>query len=257
MFGDRRWLKPMPKKTNERETASLLRPVETQRASEAIYEQIKTLIVQGQLKPGDRLPSERSLMEVMGRSRPTVREALRMLEREGFIRTVPGGSGAVVQQLSTDIVAQSLDTMLQVGQVSLTELGEFRLHNDVAVARWAAQRRTQSDINALSACLDKMERHIQEKDWESFVGLDPEFHCLLAYAGKNTVAAVMSQVLSQLSNPITLKRFANQPERDTEKQILNIWDMHCRIFEAVRDGYPQKAEEAMAFHIQDFVNDNC
>lgn len=247
---------PMPKKTNERETAQLLRPVETQRASEAIYEQIKTLIVQGQLRPGDRLPSERSLMEVMGRSRPTVREALRMLEREGLIRTIPGGSGAVVQEPSTDIVAQSLDTMLQVGRVSLSELGEFRLHNDVAVARWAAQRRSQKDIDALSDCLDKMERCIQNKDWEGFIDLDPEFHCLLAYAGKNTVAAIMSQVLSQLSNPISIKRFSSQPADDTEKQALNILDMHRRIFDAVCTGYPQQAEEAMTFHIQTFVDDN-
>lgn len=246
----------MPKKTKDRDTAQLLRPVETQRASEAIYEQIKELIIQGQLKPGDRLPSERSLMELMGRSRPTVREALRMLEREGFIHTVPGGSGAVVQRLSTDIVAQSLDTMLQVGRVSLTELGEFRLHNDVAVARWAAQRRTQKDIDALGACLEKMEQCIQRKDWEGFINLDPEFHCLLAYAGKNTVAAIMSQVLSQLSDPISIKRFLNQPESDTEKQVLNILDMHRRIFDAVCEGYPQKAEEAMAFHIRTFVEDN-
>lgn len=247
----------MPKKSNERDTAQLLRPVETQRASEAIYEQIKTLIVQGQLKPGDRLPSERSLMELMGRSRPTVREALRMLEREGFIRTIPGGSGAMVQQLSTDIVAQSLDTMLQVGQVSLTELGEFRIHNDTAVARWAAQRRTQSDIDALSTCLDKMEQCIRKRDWEGFIGLDPEFHCLLAYAGKNTVAAIMSQVLSQLSNPISLKSFLSKSESDTEKQVLSILDMHRRIFDAVCEGDSQKAEESMAFHIKTFVNDNC
>lgn len=247
----------MPKKTNERETAQLLRPVETHRASEAIYEQIKELIVQGQLKPGDRLPSERSLIEVMGRSRPTVREALRMLEREGFIRTIPGGSGAVVQQLSTDIVAQSLDTMLQVGQVTLTELGEFRINNDVTVARWAAQRRTQSDIDALKSILDQMEQCIQRRDWEGFLELDPEFHYQLACAGKNTVSAIMSRVLSQLSTPISVKHILGQSERGTEQQILNIWDMHKRIFEAVRDGYPQKAAEAMASHIQDFVNDNC
>ncbi len=246
----------MQKKADSSQAAQLLRPVETQRASAAIYEQVKGLILDGQLKPGDRLPSERSLMEVMGRSRPTIREALRMLERDGFIHTVPGGSGAVVQQPSADLVVQSLDAMLQVGKVSLTELGEFRMHNDVAVARWAAQRRTQSDIDALKAILDKMEQCIQSKDWEGFLALDPEFHCQLAYAGKNTVSAIMSRVLSQLSNPISAKHILEQPGSSTEQQILNIWDMHKRIFDAVCAGYPQRAEEAMAYHIQDFVNDN-
>ncbi len=246
----------MQKKADSSQTAQLLRPVETQRASAAIYEQIKNLILQGQLKPGDRLPSERSLMEVMGRSRPTIREALRMLERDGFIHTVPGGSGAVVQQPSTDLVVQSLDAILQVGKVTLVELGEFRMHNDVAVARWAAQRRTQSDIDALKDILDRMEQCIQTKNWEGFLALDPEFHCQLAYAGKNTVSAIMSRVLSQLSNPISVRHILDQPESGTEKQILNIWDMHNRIFDAVCEGHPQKAAEAMAYHIQDFVNDN-
>lgn len=246
----------MPKKVEERETAQLLHPVETQRASEAIYGQIKTLVIQGQLKPGDRLPSERSLMEVMGRSRPTIREALRMLEREGLIRTVPGGSGAVVQQPSTDTVTQSLDTMLQVGRVSLEELGEFRMHNDVAVARWAAQRRTQADLDALREILEQMERCIQARDWEGFFALDPQFHCRLAYAGKNTVAAIMSQVLSELSNPISMKKILNQPEHDREKQALSILDMHRQIFGAVCSGHPQAAEDAMALHIRSFVDDN-
>lgn len=246
----------MQKKADSSQAAQLLRPVETQRASAAIYEQIKGFILDGQLKPGDRLPSERSLMDLMGRSRPTIREALRMLERDGFIHTIPGGSGATVQQPSTDLVVQSLDVMLQVGKVSLTELGEFRMHNDVAVARWAAQRRTQSDIDALKAILDKMEQCIQSRDWEGFLALDPEFHCQLAYAGKNTVAAIMSRVLSELSGPISGRNILERPGSGTEKQILNIWDMHNRIFKAVSDGYPQKAAEAMEAHIQDFVNDN-
>lgn len=246
----------MQKKADSSQAAQLLRPVETQRASAAIYEQIKGLILDGQLKPGDRLPSERSLMDLMGRSRPTIREALRMLERDGFIHTVPGGSGAVVQQPTADLVVQSLDAMLQVGKVSLMELGEFRMHNDVAVARWAAQRRTQSDIDTLKAILDQMEQCIQSKDWEGFLALDPEFHCQLAYAGKNTVAAIMSRVLSQLSNPISVKHILEQPGIGTEKQVLNIWDMHKRIFDAVCAGCPQEAGEAMTYHIQDFVNDN-
>lgn len=246
----------MTKKAENGNAANLLRPVETQRASEAIYGQIKELIIQGQLNPGDRLPSERSLMELVGRSRPTVREALRMLEQDGFIRTIPGGSGAIVQQLSINSVAQSLDTMIQAGKVSLMELGEFRMHNDVAVARWAAQRRTQSDLDALQDILDNMRHCLDEKDWSGFIALDPKFHCQLAYAGKNTVAAIMSQVLSQLSNPITTQHIMSQPEPAAKNQMQGILDMHQRIFEAVRAGYPQAAADAMAYHIRTFVDDN-
>ena len=65
----------------------IFHPIKTVRASEAIYEQIKDRIISGELKPGDRLPSERNMMELFQRSRPTIREALRMLERSGYIRT--------------------------------------------------------------------------------------------------------------------------------------------------------------------------
>ena len=246
----------MSNEKTDRETAPLLHPVETRRASEAIYDQIKTLIIQGQFKPGDRLPSERTLMELMSRSRPTIREALRMLERAGFIRTIPGGTGAVVQQPSPDIVIQSLDAMLQIGKVSLEELGEFRLHNDVAVARWAAQRRTQADMNQLSEILTESERLIQAKNWEGFMDQDPAFHSSLARAGKNEVAAIMSHVLSNLSNPITLSTFWNQTPDAISKQSQSILRMHRTIFDAVCAGDPQAAEDAMTFHVYAFIKDN-
>ena len=111
----------------DREAGALLRPVETQRASEAIYEQIKGLIISGQFKPGDRLPSERNMMEMLQRSRPTIREALRLLERAGFIRIVPGTNGAIVQELGTDGVEQSLELVLQTSKVTLEELVEYLL----------------------------------------------------------------------------------------------------------------------------------
>ena len=56
-------------------------PVKTRRASEEIYLQLREFILSGQLKPGDRLPSERAMMAQLNRSRPTIREALRMLEQ--------------------------------------------------------------------------------------------------------------------------------------------------------------------------------
>ena len=74
-----------------------LRPVQTKRASEEIYEQIKQLIIKGEIHPGERLPSERKMMDMMHRSRPTIREAMRMLERDGYIKIYSGSSGAVVQ----------------------------------------------------------------------------------------------------------------------------------------------------------------
>ena len=107
-----------------KESTILLAPVETTRASQAIYDQIVQLIVSGELRPGDRLPSERQMMDMMQRSRPTIREALRMLERNGLIQIVPGSSGAVVVEPSAASVEEPLETMLNMSHLSSHELLE-------------------------------------------------------------------------------------------------------------------------------------
>ena len=91
----------------------IFHPIKTVRASEAIYEQIKDRIISGELKPGDRLPSERNMMELFQRSRPTIREALRMLERSGYIRTIPGSNGALVTLPTGRNMIESIGEALQ------------------------------------------------------------------------------------------------------------------------------------------------
>ena len=114
-------------------------PIGGGRASEAIYDQLRELITSGVLKPGDRLPSERAMMEQLHRSRPTIREALRMLEQGGYVASTHGASGAVVQELTIDGVEQPLSAMLQLNQISLEELGEYRAVNDGTIAGWATR----------------------------------------------------------------------------------------------------------------------
>lgn len=87
-------------------------PVKTRRASEEIYLQLREFILSGQLKPGDRLPSERAMMAQLNRSRPTIREALRMLEQGGYIASTHGAPGAVVQEPSLHGVEEPLAEMI-------------------------------------------------------------------------------------------------------------------------------------------------
>lgn len=243
----------MGKETNA--ALSMLRPVETQRASEAIYEQIKALIVSGQLKPGDRLPSERSMMDMLQRSRPTIREALRMLERSGFIRTVPGTNGAIVQELSTTGVEQSLEAMLQTSRVTLDELSEYRRHNEAAVARWAAQRRTEEGLSALRGVLAEAEADIRLGAFEAFIKLDSAFHGHLAKAGRNEVAFIITRVLSNLVEPMLGEVLQRESEEERREMCTRILAMHRAIYEAVARGDADGAEAAMTHHIQTFTTD--
>ncbi len=237
------------------ENRPALRPVQTQRASEAIYEQIKDLIISGQFKPGDRLPSERSLIDMLQRSRPTIREALRMLEREGFIRTVPGTNGAIVQELSADGVTQSLEVILQANKVTLNELTEYRAHNDVAVARWATQRARPEDIATLRETLDRCKQLIEAGDLATFVAQDAVFHSRLAQAGKNQIACILTQVMSRLVEPRMHKALERQNAQDSEVMCRRIVAMHQAIFDAVSAGDVEGAAQAMTNHIEIFSGD--
>ncbi len=236
-------------------SANLLHPVETKRASEIIYDQIKQLIVDGEFKPGDRLPSERTLMDMLQRSRPTIREALRMLERAGFVRIVPGTNGAIVQEFSLSNVEQPLEVMLKTSQVPLEELAEYRVHNDTLVARLAAQRRTDKDIQFLRDILDQAQKCIDHGDYEGFIKMDEKFHSSLAITGQNQVTRIMTKVLGHLVIPFLVYDFNNSSPEEQTIKCQKILAMHWEIFNAVVDGDAPRAERIMAEHIQAFVDD--
>ena len=184
-------------------------PVETKRASEAIFEQVKNLIMRGDLKPGDRLPSERNMMELFHRSRPTVREALRMLERSGYIRTIPGSNGAVVLKPNNKLLENSLKDALMVGHVSLADISEYRRSSEVATVTWAVHRRTEEDIQAMEQYLADMENSMD--DYETFISMDSHFHGLLAAAAQNKVSVIFNPAFSRINQGFMKDKLLSPP----------------------------------------------
>ncbi len=235
------------------EQDSLLAPVETQRACEVIYEQIKEKILSGELKPGDKLPSERAMMEMLHRSRPSVREALRMLERGGFIRIVPGSRGAQILEPTTNGVEQSLSNLMRSKKITTKEMADYRRVNDVVVSEWAAKRRTQEDIEAIDAVLEKSSQVLD--DYQKFVALDPEFHYLIAQAAKNEVACIMTQVLSASMQESLNLRMEQLTEEERKRRCEAILSLHRSIAQAIAQGDPDKAKEMTSRHLDDMRRD--
>ncbi|MDD4808318.1 MAG: FadR/GntR family transcriptional regulator [Oscillospiraceae bacterium] len=230
-----------------------LRPVETRRASEVIYEQIRDIIISGEMQPGDRLPSERNMMELMQRSRPTIREALRMLERDGFIRTVAGSQGAVVQELSTKTVEQSLEALLQTSSITLDQLAEMRSVTEIATARWAAQRCTPQDMNRLEELLKQEEACVS--DYEQFTHLDPKFHAALGKAAHNDVAIIITKVFSRMVENLLNERMHSATEKQRITMCKKIISMHKSVVEAIRAKDPDEAVQSMRLHVDAFHED--
>lgn len=228
-------------------------PAVTKRASEIIVDQIRERILRQELKPGDRLPSERNMMEMFQRSRPTVREALRMLERSGYIRTIAGSNGAVVLEPDNHNLQKSIQEAIQIRQIDLRELSEYRSINEVATVVWACQRRTEEDLEQLRDCLDRMAG--TELNPAAFIALDSEFHSLIAAASKNAVSLLMIRPLSNLiQNFIRAKLATMTPEAQQDMLSRGI-EIHEEIYRAIEQRDDHLAREKMQKHLNEFEVD--
>lgn len=142
--------------------ATVFTPVETKRVYDAVYDRIESKILSGELKPGDKLPSERELMKIYGRSHPTIREALRMLEVAGYIRVIPG-SCAEVCYSGTDRFEESINELLQMRRVPLVDLCDFMSMTEPEFIKWTAKKRTWEDLLVMEELLEEM-RKVQDDE---------------------------------------------------------------------------------------------
>ena len=228
-------------------------PVETKRASEMIYDQIRDQIISRELSPGDRLPGEKELMQLFRRSRPTIREALRMLEQNGFIRTIPGSGGAVVQEIDPARIEQLISDALQGALISLPEMAELRALCETAFAGWAAERRTQEELAELQGILEKMRD--PDLDGSEFIALDPVFHRALAAAAHNKAAAIMNKVMAEINRSFLDKKVADMTEGARKKMRKRICDQHEAVLKAVEAQDAEGARLAMEAHMRGFQTD--
>lgn len=226
------------------------KPVASKRMSEAIFEQIREKILRGELKPNDRLPSERTLIDIFQRSRPTIREALRMLERSGLIMTIPGSGGAVVKEITSQNIEQSLEGMMLQKSISPTDLYEFRIINESANIEWATQRRTDEDIAAMQEIIRQSEAC--QDDWERFFACDVNFHMAVVKAGKNQMSAIIHTVISQLISDIISRGFQALSSRERERNRKDVILNHKKLLQAIIDRDAEKAKQIMADHLDEF-----
>lgn len=163
----------------------------TQRAWRTVLERIEADLLDGALSPGDRLPSERDLAADLGVGRSSVREALRVLEVMGLIRTATGSgpqAGAIVISAPSGGMATLLRLQVAAQGFALTDVIDTRLVlEDAVVAQLSADPRR--DLSAVRAALQAMDA--PDLSAREFLALDGELHFALAQASGNTVIAAM------------------------------------------------------------------
>ena len=218
-------------------------PVAVTRASSAIVDQIRSVIVSGRLKPGERLPSERELAAQFGVSRVTVRDALRALEATGLVEIRVGArGGAFVSAPTGSIVGQAMSDMILMAAVTPEDVVEARLVVELGTVTLACARATEEDLVALRR-LDEHARseldagrYTRELSWQ--------FHSLLAHAAHNGAIDGLTQSFrdSLSMHPVRVR----EPRA---KAFTATVAEHTRILEAVerRDG--ETARREMATHL--------
>ncbi len=176
--------------------------------SKQVSEQIKTLIIQGDLKPGDKLPGERELAKSIGVGRLSLREGLRILESIGMIETKYGvRGGTYVSTVGLDDLTGKFSDLLRLGNITIETLYEARLEIGLISLKFFMKRGNGEDLRKLEACLKEQESLLKGGMRTREKNLD--FHRLLAEGSKNPVfifiqtalLQVIRQFLSQFENP--------------------------------------------------------
>ena len=226
-------------KSNEQPSAA----VSHNRISEAIVDQIRGLIHKEQLRPGDRLPSERELGERMGVSRVTVREAMRILEVRGLVRIRVGkGGGAVVISPSSSTIGNGLADLISLSPLSAAEVIEARQLFEVGIIPVVVDRATDEDIAALREMV--AQNRVVLRDDTYGMSISTAFHVRVAACTHN---AVIEMLVQSFHSPLPTS--VRAAERASPRIDQSGAKEHRAFVEALGDREIARAEEIMRTHL--------
>ena len=209
---------------------------------ETIAQALIRYIADNRLKPGDRLPSERQLVEMVDASRLPLREALCVLKGLGIIEA-HHGKGIFVKPLDLTTIFGMLSPLLKThADIDLERIFEARLHLEASIAELAASGRDEQNLESLVTSTESMRSYIRKKT--VYVEHDMNFHQELARSTGNPIFVFVMASVTDL-----LKEVQHLYRDNVEVRESAIAE-HSQILEAVRRGDGQKAREAMQRHLR-------
>ena len=230
--------------------SALFRKARQNRLFQDVVDQIQTAILDGKISPGDKLPAERELGEMLGTSRGTLREALRVLEQKGLIEIRLGvGGGSVVKDPGGEQITESLAMLIRSQKVSLHHLAEFREDVEGTVTGLAAKRATAKDIqylkDLLQAATTCWKAGVQQ--WPEFVRVDEKLHMALARIAGNPVYAFILKTVHDNIH-IYYDRFLPGGQDELNENYRDL----KQIVAAIDQGRVKRASELARDHVRRF-----
>ena len=170
--------------------------VKPAKAAEAVAKHIEGLILEGSLRPGERLRAERELAERLAVSRPTVREGLQLLQQQGLLTREPG-SGAAVAAIGTSIT-DPLAKLLCSRSETTDDYLEFRQVVEGTAAELAATRANEIDLEVITRCMRRIESDHGKEDPVDEAEADADLHIAVYEAAHNVVLLHVMRALAQM-----------------------------------------------------------
>lgn len=206
-----------------------------------VAQSLLSYLLSGQLRPGDRIPSERSLVETLGVGRGAVREALKSLTLLGLLE-VRQGDGTYLSSTNSSLLPQIVEWGIMLGEQHILDLVEARQEIEISLAGLAAARRTDSDADRIAAALRAMRDSVGDR--ERYIEADVNFHIVVADISGNSVLAGV------LNNIRTLLRVWTTRVVVDKDSIRDSLALHPPICAAIRKGDPVAARAAMTRHME-------
>ena len=213
--------------------------------SDEVLERLLRLIADGNLKPGDAMPSERELMERFGVGRPAIREAMQSLANMGLV-SISHGERARVQELTAQSIMRQVDLsahiMLQRSSSSLEHLKAARLFFERGMVREAAARAKAEDVAMLRAIVAEQRAALGKA--EAFMAADMRLHTQIAAISGNPIFVSVSEAMLGW-----LKAYHTELLIWSGKETHTLAE-HALIIDAIERGDAEAAEAAMMKHLQ-------
>jgi GntR family transcriptional repressor for pyruvate dehydrogenase complex len=220
--------------------------IEHSRTADEVVQQIESLILEGVLRTGDRLPGERELARRFEVSRPILRDALKALEGRGLLTTRPGG-GTHVADVIGQLFTKPVTDLISMHRKAATDYLEYRREIEAVAAEYAARRATSDDLALLDRIMARMDEAHRTGNFDDEAEIDVEFHHAICECAHNIILLhTLRSCYRLLSEGVFQNRLLVFNVPGAREALLS---QHRAIYAAVKAGDPAAARQAAMDHI--------
>jgi len=230
--------------------------VRAPKTGELIATYLRRQIVRGDLRPGEILPAESQLMEQFSVSRPTLREAFRILEAETLISVRRGSrGGARVVAPEASVAARYVGLLLQIKGATINDVYEARMISEPPCARLLALRHTDEDIEKLTQVVDELKAEVAARkpfipDPHVWARLTYRFHELILEGCGNMTMAIQGAVLQDIVATHLRTKIAQRDDNDTDERFQRVIRSYTKLINLVKIGNAAAAEKHWRSHME-------